>query len=181
MLKTVLLTLISVLTIVVVIGLCLPTHYAASRSVVVHAPLENVFALIGDLKRWPEWEPFSTSDPTTKTTLGATTTGVGASQSWVGKGNTGRLKFTASDPKAGIEYDVVFTNGEHESPAKSWMRMSERSPGSVEVRWGMEGEMSMPMVGGFFALIADERIGPIFEDGLEALKTRAEAKVAETK
>lgn len=181
MLKTVLLTLGSVIAIVVVIGLCLSTHYSASRSVVIQASAEGVFALIGDLKRWPEWEPFSKSDPTTKTTLGDTTTGIGASQSWVGEGNKGRLKFTACDPKIGIEYDVVFTNGEHDSQAKSWMRMSERSQGSVEVLWGMEGEMNMPMVGGYIALFADKFIGPMFEGGLGALKTRAEAKAAEAK
>lgn len=181
MLKTILLTLISVIAIVVVIGLCLSTHYSASRSVVIQAPAERIFELIGDLKRWPEWEPFSKADPTTKTTLGETTTGVGASQSWLGEGNKGRLKFTACDPKVGIEYDVVFTNGEHDSPAKSWMRLNARPEGSVEVLWGMEGEMNMPMVGGYIALFADKFIGPMFEGGLDALKTRAEAKAAQAK
>lgn len=181
MLKKVLLTVGSVIAILVLVGLLLSTHYESSRSVVIRAPAERVFELVGDLKNWPKWEPFSQEDPTSKTTLGEKTSGVGASQSWVGDGNQGRLTFTVCDPKTGIEYDMAFTNGENESPAKSWMHLNARPDGSTEVVWGMNGEMSVPVVGGYLAKFADGMIGPMFERGLEGLKREAEAQAAQAK
>ena len=181
MIKTILFTLLSVIALLAVVGLLLSPHYESARGVVIHAPAERVFSLIGDLKNWPQWEPFSKQDPTTKTTLGEKTSGVGASQTWVGDGNKGRLTFTVCDPKLGIDYDLVFTNGEHDSPAKSWMHMTPRPDGSVEVEWGISGEMNWPAIGGYFARIADRFMGPMFEDGLERLKATAEAQGSEAK
>ena len=160
----------------VAIGSQLSTHYEVSRGVVIQAPIEKIFPLFGDLANWPQWEPFSSNDPSSKTTLGERTTGVGASQSWAGKGNQGRLTFTACDASTGIDYDLVFTNGEHDSPAKSWMHMSPRPDNSVELVWGMKGEMNWPVIGGYFAMFADRLIGRHFARGLAQLKTVAEAK-----
>ena len=174
MIKKVLLGLLVLILLLAVIGALLSDRYRCSRSLVVRAPAEKVFALIGDLKAWPAWEPFSSENANMKTTLGATTTGVGASQSWAGAGDQGRLTFTRCDPKEGVEFDLVFTNGGHESPAKSWMHMTPREAGATELAWGIEGELNMPVLGGWFALAADRRMGPIFERGLKRIKEEAE-------
>jgi hypothetical protein len=44
----------------------------------------------------------------------------------------------------------------------------------LEVTWGIAGEMDMPVVGGYMALFSDRMIGPMFEKGLNKLKTEAE-------
>jgi uncharacterized protein YndB with AHSA1/START domain len=163
-----------------VLGALLPQHYEVQRKVLIRAPAERVFPWIGDLARWPQWEPFSADDPTLVTTLGERTSGVGASQSWVGQASRGRLVFTASDPARGVEFDVVFTNGEHESPAHSWMLFTPVEGGeSVELSWGMRGELNMPIVGGYLALFADRRfLGPMMERGQGRLRDLAEAAAA---
>lgn len=179
--KKILLVLTGLIAILIVVGLVLPQHYAVARELVIRAPATTVFELVGDLKRWPAWEPFSAEDPTTQTTLGATTTGVGASQSWTGEGNRGSLTFTQCDPARGIAYDLVFENGDQQSLAKSSMEFLPADPGSVRVRWGMEGEMNLPVFGGYFALFSDRMIGGMFERGLENLKRTAEGQVAAPK
>jgi hypothetical protein len=181
MLKKLLFALLALVVILLALGFVLPQRYEVSRAALIRAPSSAVFPLIADLKQWPEWEPFSAGDPTTVTTLGERTTGVGASQSWVGQGNRGRLAFTGCDAAKGIDYDVVFTNGEHESPAQSWMHLAPGADGAVEVRWGMRGEMNMPVIGGYVALFADRRIGALFERGLARLKAAAEQRAAAAK
>ncbi|HTF90863.1 MAG TPA: SRPBCC family protein [Planctomycetota bacterium] len=175
MVKKVLLALLALIVVLVLLGTFLSQHYEHSRSVVIQAPPEKIFPLIGDLKAWPAWEPFSKEEPEAKITLGEKTTGVGASQSWIGK-TSGHFTFTECDPKTGIAYDLIFVNGERESPAKSWIHMNPRPDGSTEVVWGINGEMNMPVIGGYFAKFSDRMMGPIFERGLEQLKVVAEQK-----
>lgn len=173
MAKKILITLLALFAVVAVVGMALPKAYTVSRSARIEASTERIFSLVGDLKAWPAWEPFSASDPTTRTTLGERTAGVGAKQSWVGEGGSGNLTFTSSDPTRGIAYDLEFCNGGEPCPARSAMEWTASGSG-VDVTWTMSGDMDFPIVGGYFALLADSMIGPMFERGLERLEQAAE-------
>jgi hypothetical protein len=178
--KKILLVLLALIVILVMVGALMSKHYECSRHVAIRAPAEKIYALIGDLKAWPQWEPFSAEslrkNKQLKTTLGSKTSGVGASQTWEEEGGSGRLTFTGSDPTTGIDYDLVFTNLGHDSPAKSWIHMAPRPDGTVDVIWGVNGEMNLPVVGSYFAKFSDSMMGPMFEKGLENLRLKAEAK-----
>ncbi|MEO6710713.1 MAG: SRPBCC family protein [Planctomycetota bacterium] len=176
MIKKVLLAFLALIVVLVLVGTFLSQHYECSRSVVIQAPPEKIFPLIGDLKAWPAWEPFSKDNPGMAITLAEKTTGVGARQSWSGPGDSGHLTFTECDPKTGIAYDLVFVNGKNESLARSWIHMNPRSEGSTEVVWGINGEMNMPVIGGYFAKFSDRMMGPMFEEGLGKLKVVSEQK-----
>lgn len=176
MLKRFLLALLGLIVILLLVGAMLSQHYECSRGIVVQAPAQQVFPLIAQLENWPQWDPFQELDPSIVTTLGATTTGVGASKTWTGRSGGGRLTIIESDPAIGVAFDMVFVNGEHEAPAKSWVHMQTRPDGSVEVVWGINGEMNLPLLGGFQARMADGMLGPVFERGLEKLKARAEGR-----
>jgi hypothetical protein len=173
MLKKLLTALGIFILVFVVVGALLPREYRVSRAVVVKADAAKVHALTNDLKRWDEWAPWKEGDPTIVTTFGATTMGVGASQSWTGKDGNGRLTLTKSDPATGIAYDMVFMDGDKEMPAKSWMSYTPVD-GGTRVEWGMDGSMDMAVVGGYFAMMADMMIGGMFQSGLDKLKARAE-------
>ncbi len=175
MIKRVLFTVLAILALLILVGLVLPQRYATSRTVQIQAPAEAIFPLIAELRNWPQWEPFLRDDPGSVTTYGGLTTGVGASQSWTGGQNRGRLTFTVFEPQVGIEYDLVFTNGEHDSPGHSWMRLAPQTDGSVTLEWGIRGEMNVPVIGGYVALFADKPIGSRLERGLGEIKGLAEA------
>jgi hypothetical protein len=159
----------------VLVGLVLPTEYRLSRSIVIQAEPAKVHAILGDLKRWPEWGPWHDEDKGLVVTYGEKTAGVGASQSWTGDSGAGRLTITKSDPTTGVAFDLLFIEGESEIPTKGWLSYKP-SAGATEVEWGMEGDADMPVIGGYFALCADLMIGGMFEKGLAKLKARAEAK-----
>jgi hypothetical protein len=174
MLKKILIAVAALIVIVVVVGLVLPKGYRLSHSVVIAAEPAKVHALVSDLKEWPKWEPFTETDKTIVTTIGPKSSGVGASQSWTGESGGGRFTFTKCDPKEGIAYDLVFVDDGREMPAKSWMTYAPKS-GGVEVTWGMEGTMDVPVIGGYFAMLSNSMIGPMFDNGLAKLKKVAEA------
>jgi len=172
-LKKILTALGILILVFVVVGALLPRDYKVSRSVVVKAEPAKIHAFVGELKRWDEWAPWKEADPTIVTTLGPSTSGVGASQSWTGTDGAGRLTFTKCDPATGISCDMVFLHGDREMPSKTWIRY-EPVAGGTQVEWGIDGVMDMPVVGGYFAQMSDMMMGSMFEKGLDKLKMRAE-------
>lgn len=177
MLKNVLLVLLALFVAVVVVGFFLPTTYAVERRITIDAGAERVHALVGDLERWPLWTPWAAADPSMTTTLGDSTTGVGASQRWSGKDGDGELTFTESDPATGIAYDMAFIDGDLRAPAVSAMRYEPSGEGTTVV-WTMSGDsadFAPPVVGGYVNLMMPAMIGDMFDQGLEKLKEVAES------
>ncbi len=166
--KTAGVVLIILVITVAVIGLFLPTRYAVVRSTVVDASPGEIHEYVGNLKKWDLWTPWKEEDPSAVVTLGEKTSGVGASQSWVGESGTGALTITASSPKSGIEYDLLFDGGTYE--CKGSIRYDRLSDGDTRVTWAMSGDMGKSLTSGYFALLMDTMVGNMFQKGLSNLK-----------
>ena len=151
-----------------VAGMWLPSEYKVTRGVDIEATPAQIHAWVGDLKRWPEWSPWESDDPTLKITTGARTTGIGASQTWSGESGDGRLVFAASSPATGVEYDLWFDNDAFQARAAILYAFAV---GEVtHVTWTMEGTMGTPVLGGYYALLMDYMAGNMFDTGLGKLK-----------
>ncbi len=167
--------LAGVATLGVVVGLILPTEFTVKRSIVIDGGPEGIHEYVGELRKWDLWAPWKEDDPTFVVTFGDKTSGIGASQSWVGADGDGSLEFTASSPRRGIEYDLFFEGGTYK--CRSAMRFHPTDE-STAVTWIMKGDMSWPIVGGYFAVMLDSAVGPMFERGLAKLKKTVEANTA---
>ena len=153
------------------LGSMLPTTYSISRSVTIQGDAARVHEYVGDLTKWDLWAPWKDEDPTIVTTFGVKTSGVGASQSWVGKEGDGSLTFTSSSPAKGIEYDLFFDNGAYQC----WAAMYYKPEGAnTTVEWQMKGDMETPVLGGYVAIMMDSLVGDMFDRGLTKLKNVVE-------
>lgn len=153
-------------------GVFLPQHYSVTRSVVVTGTGDKVHRLTNDLQQWPKWSPWAKLDPSIKVTLGDKTQGLGASQAWQDSSGGGRLQFTQSSPSQAISYNIWF--GEAATPAISTMTYTTLNATETKVNWTIEGDVQMPVIGFYIALIMDSLIGPAFELGLKNLKGQVE-------
>jgi uncharacterized membrane protein len=171
-LKTAAVILVVFIIAVAAIGIFLPTKYDVERSVVIDATPEKIHGYVGDLRKWDEWAPWKEEDPSIVITLGEKTSGMGASQSWVGNSGTGALTITESSPEKGIEYDLLFDGGRYE--CKSSMKYSRLPDGDTKVTWAMSGDMGRSLTGGYFALLMSSMVGSMFERGLSNLKSTVE-------
>lgn len=160
------------LGIFIVIGLFLPTEYAVTRTQVIKSKPVAIHAHVNDLTKWEEWAPWKDEDPTLAVTLGEIKSGVGASQSWVGKNGDGSLTVTMSSEQEGIDYDLSFSDGEYEGTA--FIHYQDNGE-KTEVTWTMEGDMAVPVVGGYLALSMDSTVGPMLQRGLTKLKNTVES------
>ncbi len=170
--KTAAVVLVILIVTIAVIGLFLPAQYSVERSMVVHATPEKVHGYVGDLKKWDAWAPWKEEDPSILVTLGEKTSGVGASQSWVGDSGTGALTVTESSPESGIEYDLLFDGGTYE--CRGSIKYYGMADGDTRVTWAMSGDMGKSLASGYFALLMDTMVGNMFEKGLKNLKNAVE-------
>ncbi|RKY21066.1 MAG: hypothetical protein DRQ55_05650 [Planctomycetota bacterium] len=162
---------------VAAVGFVAPTEYDVGTSTVIDASPEAVHAYVGDLERWPEWSPWEQNDPSVKVSMGATSTGVGASQSWTSDDGDGELTFTASDPATGIAYEMAFVMDGERFPAQCSMTY-ELVDGGTQVTWAMQGDWKgavPPVLDGLMQLMSAWMIGGEFDKGLASLKQKVEA------
>lgn len=174
MLKKIVIALLVLVAVFVGVGAALGSHFRVERRTSIKADVARVHELCGDLKNWGQWEPWRDDDPTIVVTLGEKTTGIGAHQRWTGDSGNGELTFTRCDPQAGITYDMVFIDGDNRSPSVALMNYRQLEPGTVEVQWVIEGDLDLPVIGGYLALAFDSMVGPSFERGLAKLKSACE-------
>lgn len=164
--------ILAILILIAIVGLFLPTSYTVERSIVINAGPEKVHEYVGDLNKWDDWAPWKEEDPTIVVTRGEKTSGVGASQYWVGDSGDGALTITKDSQEEGIEYDLVFEGGLYE--CQSAMAYEDLKDGDTRVTWIMSGDMNSPIIGGYFALMMDSMVGEMFDRGLNNLKSKVE-------
>ncbi len=155
-----------------IVGYFLPTQYTINKSITISSSPAHIHEYVGDLKKWDIWTPWKAEDPNMEITIRDRTTGIGASQSWKDKHGGGSLVFTSWSPENGIEYDLFFKAGKYK--CNSAIKYNSTSRSKTKVRWTMQGDMKMPIIGGYFAIFMKYSIGSMFQQGLNQLKTIVE-------
>ncbi len=144
--------------------------YDFSRDIMIKASPQDVHKLVGDLREWPKWSPFTKHDKTLKTTI-EKPTGVGAHQQWTGDSGNGELTFTASDEEKGTEFDMRFDEKYDAKGSLTYRKEGE----DTRVTWRMFGQND-GLVGRWFAVLTKLLMTPMFDEGLADLKKKVEAK-----
>jgi len=150
--------------------------YSLQTSVVINAPAKKIYDLMLDLKRFDEWNPFMTMDPTTTTTVTQSKPGPGSLYEYQGKriGRGQQVVLSAEKPNV-IVSEMSFFGKKKTNTAIIEFRIQEESAGTL-VTWYMEGERGL---GGKFmgtVLGFDKMMGKSFASGLESLKTLMESE-----
>lgn len=172
-LRTLVLTLLSLLTLFLVVALFLPSKYHIKREIVMQAPPEKIFPFINNLKKWPQWSTWTVErDPTLTYSYEGPDEGKGAVSKWDGKklGN-GMMTILDSDETTGAKYDLSFEHGKFRSVSTISF---EPNGNSTRVIWIDDGDLGSNPFYRYFGLFFDRMIGPDFEKGLARLKSKVE-------
>ena len=146
-------------------GFLFPSDLVLARSIEIDGSPSQVHHFVNDLKQWPEWSPFEAD-----ITLGEKTEGLGANQSWTSDDGNGNLKFTSSSAEQGVAFDMEFDG----SPASSKIEYSLED-GKTKVTWSFDGNIDIPVIGPYIAMLAKGQISSSYDRGLESLKAKVEA------
>ena len=148
----------------------LPDAIVVQRSTVIAAMPDQVFAIIGDLRRGREFSPWAEIDPDTQYTFEGAEFGVGQKMSWrsthpdVGVGS---MTVTEYDPvrhmAAGLDLGDM-------GKATTYFDLAPEGTGT-KVTWGFSAALQNPLERWMCALLDfDAVIGKDYEKGLAKLK-----------
>lgn len=173
--KKILLAIALILVALVVVSQFLPSKYHVERSVVMAAQAEGIYPWINNLKKWPEWSPWTaTKDPTLVNSYEGPDEGVGAVSKWDSKKwGDGSMKISEAEPGKSLKFDLAFDHGKYRSTATFTLAAAGEG---TKVTWAMDGNVSRNPVDRFFSLLMDSMVGKDFEEGLRNLRAKAEGK-----
>jgi hypothetical protein len=171
----IILALAFIILILIVVVAGQPTDFVVSRQIKIHAPAEQIFPHVNELRNWEPWNPWGKLDPNCKMAYDGPPAGIGSSYSWAGnnKVGAGRNTITESRPNELVRLRLEFLKP---MTATNTAEFTFRSDGGdTVVSWAMYGKCSFP--GKLFGLLmnCDKMCGNQFEKGLAQMKSTVEA------
>ncbi len=147
-----------------------PAAFAITRSAVIPASPDRVFALVNDFHEWDHGSPWAKIDPNCKNTFDGPTSGVGAKFAWDGNGKvgSGRMEITESKPNEKIALDLIFSRPMKANNLTVFTFHPEAD--GTKITWTMSGHNGF-MGKAFNTFVdCDKMIGKQFDEGLENMK-----------
>jgi uncharacterized protein YndB with AHSA1/START domain len=172
----ILVVIVAIIVAILAIAMMRPNKISVSRTALIKAQPQIVFALINDFRNWPQWAPQDKEDSKLFRTYGGQSQGVGASSEWKGKDSSGAGSMTIvrSQPYEEIEVNVDFQRPFIAHNVNTFKLTPVDS--GTQISWAMEGTnvFMMRLMNVFVS--PDRMIGPHFESGLQNLKAVAETQ-----
>lgn len=153
-----------------------PDDYRLTRSTVIAAPAETVFAKVNDLRRWDDWSPWAKLDPSAKITFEGPQAGVGASFKWDGNDKVGAGTMTITESKPN---ERVATRTDFVKPFEGSSRTDfifSPAGNQTNVIWTMSGTHNFISKAICLVMNMEKMLGPDVERGLVQLKQVSEGK-----
>src|SRR5947208_1593924 len=110
LLKKILLALAVIVLLFIGLVAMQPADFRVTRSAVITAPPDVVFAQVNDFHKWEAWSPWAKLDPACKNTFDGAASGTGAKFAWAGneKVGEGRMAIIESHPNDLIRIKLDF-------------------------------------------------------------------------
>ncbi len=153
-------------------GMLLSSQFKVTRSTLVAAPADKIYALVANPRGWKEWSVWNRRDPAMQVTYSGPESGAGAAWAWKSASEgDGKMSFTAAEPGKRVAFDLYFPDFGTTSTGE----LTFAAEGSgTRVTWAMNGNMGSNPLFRWMALFADRMVGKDFEGGLANLKALAE-------
>ena len=134
-----------------------------SKSIVINAPADQVFRVIGNFNSWTKWSPWLIAEPDAKVDVSSD----GEEYSWEGKvTGAGNMKITKSVEGESVEIDLHFIK-----PWKSQADVAfllEKDGGGTKVTWTMKS--GIPFFLFWMKKMMEVMVGMDYDRGLKMLK-----------
>jgi uncharacterized protein YndB with AHSA1/START domain len=165
-------TLLALVAVLGLGGLLLPSTFTVSRSVLVNAPPDKLYALVADPRPWKDWTVWNRRDPGMQISYFGPPSGAGAGWAWKSRTEgDGRMTFTGVEPGARVAYELYFPD--FGTTSRGDLRFVPEGA-ATRVTWAMDGDMGRNPFFHWIALFGDRMVGKDFEGGLAGLKALAE-------
>ena len=177
-LKRILGVLASLLVVIVIVGLLLPSRVHVERKITIDAEPEAIYSLIANFEEWDQWSPWAKLDSEAEMTIIGK--GLGQKMTWssedsrVGKGSQ---EIMALNAPTQIKTHLDF--GEQGMADASFDLIAENN--ATEVTWSLDTDMRegvpvyMKPFSAYLGFFMDSRLGKDYERGLANLRAQVES------
>lgn len=173
-LRRIVYVLTSLIAILAIIALFLPSRVAVERSISIEARPVMIFALVNDFRNFNKWSPWAERGKgVTEYVFTGPDRGVGATMSWTSESpevGTGRQEIVASTPYERVAVVLAFEGQGNAEAAYDLVPVGE----ATKVTWSFATEFGYDLFGRYLGLLFDDWIGADYEAGLANLKNLAE-------
>jgi len=155
------------------VALGLPAHVTVARSVVINAPEHAIYPYLNNLRRFPDWSPWSARDPNMKVTFSGPPEGTGAKIEWASEQpsvGTGSMEIVETSPSHSMKVAANYNGLE----GTSSYELTPSGAGS-KVTWTFGYDTGSSPAKRWKALMLDGFIGAEYAVGLDKLRARVEA------
>lgn len=177
-LKTILLSLLGIVVLLLIVAALVTKEYKISREITIAKPKQEVFDYVKLLKNQNNYSVWATADPDMIKEFRGTDGTIGFVSAWdskvkdVGKGEQEIIGITEGQR---IDYELRFILP-MQSKDHAYMTTEAMSEGTTKVKWGFNGKMDYPTNLMLLFLDFDEMLGPDLDQGLSKLKTLLEQR-----
>ncbi len=147
-----------------------------SRSITIDRPANKVFKAVNSMHHFNKWSPWAQFDPKANYEFKGPEYGVGSFMSWAGNEEVGSGKQTIieSKPNEMVKAELYF-DGRGDDP--SWATYQLKDMGDkTELSWIFDVDFNGDILGRYFGMMMDGKLGPQYETGLKNLKTLVESQ-----
>jgi hypothetical protein len=155
------------------VALGLPAHVTVSRSVVINAPEHAIYPYLDNLRRFPDWSPWSARDPKMKVNFSGPPEGKGAKIEWASEEpsiGAGSMEIIETNPSHSLKVAANYNGLEGTS---SYV-LAPSGAGS-KVTWTFGYDTGSSPFKRWKALMLDGFIGAEYTVGLDNLRARVES------
>jgi uncharacterized protein YndB with AHSA1/START domain len=159
--------------VVTLVGVFLPSNITVEGATVIDQPVEKIFPWVADLKLWPQWTVWNTTeDATLQYLYPGATTGLAGSMHWTAKKmGDGSLIFSAFEPNRALRYEMRMPA--HGTVVHGNIEFESAGAGATRVTWFDEVELGGNPFKKLFGPILKKMLGRAFARSLTGLKTAA--------
>lgn len=169
--KIILFSIGIIIGLVLLISALLPSSVSISRSIIIQANPDLVYYQVANLQNWEKWSPFEAEDMIS--VYAGPVAEAGMTRDWQSKSKgDGHMEVISGNP--GLEYHskMSMTNGNHGS--EHWTFETD-SLKHTKVTWTFTFEDLQYPFFRLLGLVSESVMGPVFEQGLNQLKTRCDS------
>jgi len=145
------------------------------RSITINAPAEKVFKVVNSFSNNKHWSPWFQIDPDMTVVYSGPKSGVGAKYSWESEDpNVGTGKQEIFEVKENELVNTIMSFGEMTGMYSASFILKRIDGNTTEVTWTYDGSAQATMEKFFIDYMVEPMLGPMYEQGVEDLKTYIE-------
>jgi len=167
--------LLSIILLLVVIGVLLPSSYHVERSIRIKKSSKLIFPYLNNLQKWSSWTSLNVNkDYSLEQQFSGSAQGIGSEMAYHGdKLGKGKIKIVDNEMDDHVSFSLLINN---RFDTDGNIKIESISENDAEVIITLHGDVGFHLPDRYIILMMNNIAGSLFEESLNRLKMVVEAK-----